>query len=106
MTGKYLDGKRPPGARLTLWPDNRRYQGPRAEAAVAAYVDLARRHGLDPAQMAIAFVVSRPFLGAAIIGATDLDQLRTNIAAAGITLSREVLDGIEAIHKIHTYPCP
>ena len=106
LTGKYLNGKRPPGARLTLWPENSRYQGPRAEAAVAAYLDLARRHGLDPAQMAIAFVTSRPFLGAAIIGATDPDQLRTNIAAAEITLSREVLDGIAAIHKIHTYPCP
>ena len=56
--------------------------------------------------MALAFVTSRPFLSATIIGATDLAQLETNIAAAELTLSQEVLDGLEEIHKIHTYPCP
>ncbi|MGF1608172.1 MAG: NADP(H)-dependent aldo-keto reductase [Kiloniellales bacterium] len=106
LTGKYLNGARPPGARFTRWPENRRYQGPRAEAAVAAYVGLARQHGLEPAQMALAFVLSRPFLTTAIIGATSLDQLRSQIAAARIVLTPEVLDGIEAIHGIYTYPCP
>ncbi|RMD65306.1 MAG: NADP(H)-dependent aldo-keto reductase [Alphaproteobacteria bacterium] len=106
LTGKYLDGRRPPGARLTLWPDNRRYQGPRAEAAVRAYVRLAREVGFDPAQMAIAFVVSRPFTTAAIIGATTLAQLENNIAAAHMELSNDVLERIEAIHEQYTYPCP
>ena len=106
LTGKYLGGQQPAGARLTLWPDNLRYQGRQAEAAVAAYVDLARESGLDPAQMAIAFVLSRPFLTATIIGATTMDQLRSNIAAAEISLSEDVLDSIERIHGIHTYPCP
>ena len=106
LTGKYLGGQHPAGARLTLWPDNLRYQGRQAEAAVAAYVDLARESGLDPAQMALAFVLSRPFMTAMIIGATTMDQLRSNIAAAEISLSEDVLDGIERIHGIHTYPCP
>ncbi len=106
LTGKYLNGQQPPGARLTLWPDNRRYRGPQADAAVAAYVELARENGLDPAQMALSFVLSRPFMTAAIIGATTLDQLRSNIAAAEVSLPKEVLDGIERIHGIYTYPCP
>jgi len=106
LTGKYLNGQRPPRARQTLWPDNRRYQGARAEAAVSAYVDLARRCGLDPAQMALAFVLSRPFLTAAIIGATNLDQLRSNIAAADLLLPPEAVEGIERIHAVYTYPCP
>jgi aryl-alcohol dehydrogenase-like predicted oxidoreductase len=106
LTGKYLGGARPAGARFTRWPENRRYQGPQAEAAVAAYVALARQHGLEPAQMALAFVLSRPFLTAAIIGATSLDQLRGQIAAARVVLTPEVLDGIEAIHRTYTYPCP
>ncbi len=106
LTGKYLDGRRPAGARLTLWPDNRRYQGAQAERAIRAYVDLAAAHGLDPAQMAIAFVVSRPFATAAIIGATGMDQLRNNVAAAELTLDRAVLDGLEEIHGVYTYPCP
>lgn len=106
LTGKYLGGQHPAGARLTLWPDNRRYQGPRAEAAVAAYVGLARESGLDPAQMALAFVLSRPFLTAAIIGATTVDQLRSNIAAAKVSLPKDVVEGIEKIHGVYTYPCP
>ncbi|MDJ0943864.1 MAG: NADP(H)-dependent aldo-keto reductase [Kiloniellales bacterium] len=106
LTGKYLGDAKPAGARLTLHPQNRRYQGPRAEAAIAAYRDLAARHGLDPAQMALAYVTSRPFTTATIIGATKMAQLETNIASAALTLAPEVLDGIEEIHKDHTYPCP
>ena len=106
LTGKYLGGARPEGARLTLHPQNRRYQGPRAEAAISAYRDLAESHGLDPAQMALAYVTSRPFTTATIIGATRMAQLEANIAAAALDLAPEVLDGIEEIHKDHTYPCP
>ncbi|MDJ0935704.1 MAG: NADP(H)-dependent aldo-keto reductase [Kiloniellales bacterium] len=106
LTGKYLGGAKPEGARLTLNPQNRRYQGPRAEAAIAAYRDLAAKHGLDPAQMALAYVTSRAFTTATIIGATKMAQLETNIASADLTLDAEVLDAIEEIHKDHTYPCP
>ncbi len=106
LTGKYLNGARPEGARLTLHPQNRRYQGPRAEAAIAAYRDLAARHGLDPAQMALAYVTSRPFTTATIIGATRMAQLETNIASAELELAPDVLDAVEEIHKDHTYPCP
>ncbi|MEE8279915.1 MAG: NADP(H)-dependent aldo-keto reductase [Alphaproteobacteria bacterium] len=106
LTGKYLNGQKPAGARFVLFPDNRRYMGDRAEAAVAAYVALAREHGLDPAQMALAFVASRPFLTSAIIGATTMAQLKHDIAAKDLVLPRAVLDAIEAIHKIYTYPCP
>ena len=106
LTGKYLNGAKPEGARLTLHPQNRRYQGPQAEAAIAAYRDLAARHGLDPAQMALAYVTSRPFTTATIIGATKMAQLETNIASAELELAPEVLDAVEEIHKDHTYPCP
>jgi aryl-alcohol dehydrogenase-like predicted oxidoreductase len=106
LTGKYLHGQRPAGARRTLWPDNLRYQGAQSEAAVAAYVDLARASGLDPAQMALAFVLAQPFVTAAIIGATTMDQLRNSIAATKVTLPQDVLTGIESIHRVHTYPCP
>ncbi|MDX1709513.1 MAG: NADP(H)-dependent aldo-keto reductase [Rhodovibrionaceae bacterium] len=106
LTGKYLDGAKPEGARMTLFPKNTRYLGERAEAATRAYVALARLHDLDPAQMAIAYVASRPFTTAAIIGATSLDQLETNMAAADLELSEEVLEGLEDLHKVYTYPCP
>ena len=106
LTGKYLNGRRPEGARMTLFPDNRRYFGAQGQAATAAYVDLARKHGLDPAQMALAYVLTRPFLTSAIIGATSLAQLENSIAAKDLILSQEVLNAIESIHKIYTYPCP
>ncbi len=106
LSGKYLNGQWPAGARRTLWPDNKRYQGAQADRATKAYVELAARHDVDPAQMAIAFVVSRPFVTSAIIGATSLEQLRVDIAAAQASLSPALLEGIEEIHEVYTYPCP
>jgi aryl-alcohol dehydrogenase-like predicted oxidoreductase len=106
LSGKYLDGAWPEGARLTRWQHFKRYLTPAGVAATGEYVKLAREHGLDPAQMALAFVTSRPFVTANIIGATGMDQLKANIASSEIKLSPAVLDGIDAIHKVYTYPCP
>ena len=66
----------------------------------------AQRSGLDPAQMALAFVNSRPFLGSNIIGATTMDQLRSNIDSHSLSLSKDVLMEIEKIHKRFTIPLP
>jgi len=106
LSGKYLGGARPPQGRLTLFARFSRYNGEHADAAVGEYVALARRHGLDPAQMALAFVTARPFTVSTIIGATTMEQLRSNIASSEVKLSDEVLQGIEAIHKRYTIPCP
>ncbi len=106
LSGKYLHGARPPGSRLALFPDYNRYTHAQGQAATEAYVKLAREHSLDPAQMALAFVLSRPFLTAAIVGATKMEQLRSNIAAAELRLPPQVMDGIEAIHARYTFPCP
>jgi aryl-alcohol dehydrogenase-like predicted oxidoreductase len=106
LTGKYLNGRRPEGARMTLFPNNKRYFGAQGQAATAAYVDLAREQSLDPAQMALAYVLARPFLTSAIIGATSLAQLENNIAAKDLVLSQEALKAIESIHETYTYPCP
>lgn len=106
LSGKYLGGARPAGARLTLYPDYQRYSSPAAISATERYVALARDHGLDPAQMALAYVNSRPFLTSTIIGATRMEQLRTNIASIDLNLGEEVLEGIEAIHLEHPNPSP
>jgi len=106
LSGKYLHGARPAGARITRWPDYTRYSSPQAEAATEAYVNLAREHDLDPAQMALAFVHDRPFLTSTIIGATNMDQLRANIASIDLELPESVLDGIETIHQAHPNPSP
>jgi aryl-alcohol dehydrogenase-like predicted oxidoreductase len=98
LTGKYLGGARPPGARLTLFSRFDRYSRPRTEQAVARYVALAREHGLSPAQMALAYVNSRPFVTANIIGATTLEQLEEDLGSMDLELPPEVVEGIEAIH--------
>lgn len=105
LSGKYLNGPCPNG-RITLFSRFTRYQTPEGELATAEYVRLAREHGLDPAQMALAFVTSRPFVTANIIGATTMEQLRSNIDSLEVTLSEEVLAGIAAIHQRHPNPCP
>ena len=73
-------------------------------AATQAYVDLAARHGIDPSQLALAFCLTRPFMAAAIIGATSMEQLKINIGAADVTLSDEILREINKIHR--QYPMP
>lgn len=106
LSGKYLDGARPAGARLTLYPHYARYTTPRGLAATRAYVEVARRHGLAPAVMALAYINSRPFLTSNIIGATTLKQLDENIDSAERRLSDELLEEIEAIHNENPNPCP
>jgi aryl-alcohol dehydrogenase-like predicted oxidoreductase len=106
LTGKYLNGARPAGARTTLFNRGQRYQTPGAEPAIEAYVALARDLGLDPAELAIAFVASRPFVTSTIIGATSMEQLRTDIAAADVTITPEIEERIDAIHLANCNPCP
>jgi aryl-alcohol dehydrogenase-like predicted oxidoreductase len=106
LTGKYLDGARPAGARTTLFERGQRYENPTAEAAIRKYLALAREFGLDPAQMALAFVNSRPFVTSNIIGATSMEQLKTDIASIDVTITPELEKRINAIHVEHCNPCP
>jgi aryl-alcohol dehydrogenase-like predicted oxidoreductase len=104
LSGKYLDGARPKGSRLTL--DNRidHRSCVQVDSAVAQYIALAEQHELDPCQMALAFVNSRAFVASNIAGASTMQQLRNNIDAIELTLSSEVLAGIEHIRR--QYPMP
>ena len=104
LTGKYLDGTKPAGSRLTTNPDlGGRYQ-PHQEPAVAAYTAFAKDHGLEPAELALAFCLTRPFMTALIIGATSMEQLKTDIGAADVTLAPEVLNGLRTLHR--RFPAP
>jgi aryl-alcohol dehydrogenase-like predicted oxidoreductase len=106
LSGKYLNGQRPANGRITLYERFSRYSNPQVEAATQAYVDLARDHGLDPAQMALAYVNSRPFVTSNIIGATTMEQLQSNLGSTEIQLSEDVLESIEAIHQRYPNPAP
>jgi aryl-alcohol dehydrogenase-like predicted oxidoreductase len=106
LSGKYEGGARPAGARISLFERFARYSKPQAVQATTRYVELAKRHGLSPAQFALAFVNSRPFVTSNLIGATSLDQLKENIASAEVKLSPEVLAEIDALHELQPNPAP
>lgn len=104
LSGKYAGDVTPDATRRMHTPDLGGRITPSVFPAVAAYLEIAARHGLDPCQMAIAFCQSRPFQTIPIIGATTLGQLATNIGAADVTLSPEVLAEIAATHR--AFPAP
>ena len=106
LSGKYLHDPKTPG-RVTLFAGfAARYSKPNTAAAVAAYAELAHRHGLTPAQLALAFAYQRWCVGSTIIGATTMAQLRENLSAAQVKLSAEVLGEIERIHLRFPNPAP
>lgn len=99
LTGKYQNGEIPGGSRRSIEATLGGRFTERSDKAAVEYVNLAKEHGLDPSHMALAFCASRPFIPSTIIGATKMDQLKVCIDAADITLSEEVLAGIEKIHR-------
>ncbi|QYJ83149.1 NADP(H)-dependent aldo-keto reductase [Shewanella aegiceratis] len=107
LSGKYMGGQWPEGARLTLFKRFARYTGSQmALDATQAYVELAREFNLSPAQMALAFVNGRRFVGSNIIGATNLEQLKENIDSASVSLSDELMGRIDELAAIYRIPCP
>ncbi|HCO56060.1 MAG TPA: aldo/keto reductase [Pelagibacterium sp.] len=99
LSGKYNDGQMPAGTRGalgTMWRLN-----PQSETATKAYIELAQQHGLDVCQMAIAWCLTRPFMGSVIIGATSMDQLKSNIAAHDLVLSPQIIAAIADLHRLY-----
>ena len=98
LTGKYFDGAIPKGSRYDYQKGFWR-QNPCSEAAAKEYVALAARYDIDPAQMAIAWALTRPFVTSVIIGATSTAQLENAIAAHRLQLPPELMTEIEGIHR-------
>jgi aryl-alcohol dehydrogenase-like predicted oxidoreductase len=106
LSGKYEGGARPEGARITKFERFQRYSKPQAVAATSRYVALAKEHALTPAQFALAFVNSRPFVMSNLVGATSMAQLKENIASVKVKLTPEALAQIDALHELQPNPAP
>ncbi len=106
LSGKYLDGAKPPGARTTLFNRGQRYQKPGSEDAVRDYVTLARELGVDASQLAIAFVTSRPFVTSNIIGATSMAQLKNDLASVNLVITPDIEARLDAIHQLRGNTAP
>ncbi len=106
LTGKYLADPNVQG-RITLFRNfGQRYAKPNVAVASKEYVRIAMEAGLSPATMALAFARTRWFSSSVIVGATNLGQLKENLDSAGVVLSAEVLEKIEAVHKLYPNPAP
>ena len=106
LSGKHINGYAK-GSRYDLYPEyNKRYTTPQGLESIKAYVALAQKHGLKPAQMAIAFCNQQEFLFTTITGQNTGEQLQDFIDSQNITLSPELLTEIEEIHTQYPYPCP
>lgn len=106
LTGKYRNGALPPGARKTLFNRLQRYEKPETGLALERYFAIARQFDLDPSQMAIRFCLSRPFVGSVIIGATTMEQLKADIAAAALPWSEALETAVNAAHHAQPNPAP
>lgn len=106
LSGKYQRGARPAGARLTRFSRFDRYFKPQVDGAVNRYIQIAKQHDLDPAQMALAFIQKQPFLTSNIIGATTMAQLKANLQATTLELDDAVMQAIEQVHQDQPNPAP
>ena len=106
LSGKYRGGARPAGARCTLWERFARYNGPNADAAIEEYCRIAGEAGLDPAQMALAWINGRDHVASNLVGATTMAQLKSNISSVAIDLPGEVRKAIDTVHHRYPNPCP
>jgi aryl-alcohol dehydrogenase-like predicted oxidoreductase len=106
LTGKYQNGALPAKSRKALFNRLQRYEKPQTAPAVERYLALAKRFELDPAQMALQFVTTRPFVTSTIIGATTMEQLKTNIASTTVRWSEEIEKAIDEAHHAQPNPAP
>lgn len=106
LTGKYDDGAMPAGSRKQLFDRLQRYETPRAAEAIAAYNQLAREFGMEPALFANAFVTHSPLVTSNIIGATTMEQLELALASADVDWTPEMQKAVDKLHQKFGNPCP
>ena len=107
LSGKYRNGAMPKNSRMDLFFDFwGRYRTTNSEKAIEEYWNLAKNFNLNLSQMAIKFCEIQPFVTSVIIGATTMEQLKTNIDSVNINLNKELITKIGEIHKRYPNPCP
>jgi len=106
LSGKYRNGQMPKNSRQALFKGWERHLNPLAMKAYEEYYKLAKENNMTMAQLAQAFVNTRPFVTSNIIGATTMDQLKENINSVNIELSDDILSKINIIHNNNPNPSP
>jgi aryl-alcohol dehydrogenase-like predicted oxidoreductase len=106
LSGKFLTGESHPKARLTLFPQYSRYSSAQCTEATRLYQEIAAKNGLSLTELSLAFIEQQSFVTSTIIGATTMEQLKENIDTIKVTLSKEVLNAINAVQAVIPDPAP
>jgi len=99
ISGKYLNGALPEGSRLSLDDRVDFRSSPQTDAAITQYINLAKQYEMDVCQMALAFVNEQPFVSSTLIGATNMQQLKSNIDSINLKLPEDVYKAIATIRR-------
>ncbi|WP_415275734.1 aldo/keto reductase [Candidatus Pelagibacter sp. Uisw_116] len=107
LSGKYRNKQLPKNSRMErdgdFWT---RYAKPNTDKAIDAYYEIAKKNKLDLTQMSLKFLEIQPFVTSVIIGATSMEQLKTNIESVNINLSEDIINEINEVQKTYPNPCP
>ena len=106
LTGKYRNNNMPKGSRIDLFKDFTRYNNENGIKAIEEYYKISQKFNLDFAQMSIKFCEIQPFVTSVIIGATTMQQLKTNVESVNVKLNNEIINQINEVQKIYPNPCP
>tara|TARA_Y100001935_G_scaffold193877_1_gene161956 strand:- start:1603 stop:2643 length:1041 start_codon:yes stop_codon:yes gene_type:complete len=108
LSGKYRNKTYPKGSRMErdweFW--KYRYNTPNLNNAVDEYYKISKKYNLDMSQMSLKFCELQQFTTSVIIGATTMEQLKTNIESVNVNLSEEIIKEINEVQKIYPNPCP
>ena len=107
LTGKYRNNRFPKNSRMDrdfdFWT---RYRKPNTSLAVEKYYEISKKYNVNFAKMSIKFCEIQPFVTSVIIGATTMEQLKTNIESVNVNLTKEIIKEINEVQKIYPNPCP
>jgi len=106
LSGKYHDGSDVSNCRIKLFPKLPRYSNETTFDMAERYIKIAQKYDMKPAQMALSFVNTRPFLWSNIIGATTMEQLKMNIDSIDVVIPEAAIKEIEEVHKLNSNPAP
>ncbi len=107
LSGKYRNDKMPEGSRMKLFGDQfPRYKTKSATNIIEFYYNIAKENNLDFTQMSLKFCEIQEFVTSVIIGATTMEQLKTNVESVNVKLDQNVIKKINEIQKLYPNPCP
>jgi len=108
LSGKYRNETYPKGSRMErdwdFW--KYRYNTPNLKNAVEEYYKISKKYNLDMSQMSLKFCEIQPFMTTVIIGATTMEQLKTDIESVNVKLTDEIIKEINSVQKTYPNPCP